>query len=233
MKPEKNEMKNSVNEWQHIPLHLKYRGMRNSLLPLILGLLFLGSCKDEPIPANPQEAQYVEIIYSYRAQKDQHFASADNSPLLQGDKEVFSGLKYFPVNPEMRFTLELHKFEQPDTIEIMTTGGSDRFAWRYGYFDFVVEKKTHRLYVYKFLDAKNNGYLFIPFLDQSAGKETYGGGRYLDLVENESGIYELDFNMAYNPSCAYGRKEYVCPIPPSENTLGIAIYAGEKAWLEK
>ncbi|MFQ5632240.1 MAG: DUF1684 domain-containing protein [bacterium] len=114
----------------------------------------------------------------------------------------------------------------------MTTNGKDRPALRYGYFAFEVEKNMHRLQVYKFLDnnSQYKPYLFVPFLDQTAGEETYGGGRYLDLEENETGVYELDFNFAYNPSCAYGRKEYICPIPPSENTLSIPIRAGEKAW---
>lgn len=226
-------MKCSAYKCQRTPTHPNIWGIRNSILLLIVGLFFLGSCKSERKPANPQEAQYFEKIYSFRTQKNKHFATAENSPLLKGDKEEFSGLKYFPVNPELRFSLKLHKFEQPDTIEIMTTGGADRQAWRYGYFEFNTESKMHRLIVYKFLDGKDDGYLFVPFLDQSAGEETYGGGRYLDLMENESGVYELDFNLAYNPSCAYGRKEYVCPVPPSENTLDIAIHAGEKAWFEK
>jgi hypothetical protein len=69
--------------------------------------------------------------------------------------------------------------------------------------------------------------LFIPFRDATSGSETYAAGRYLELTENTTGIYDLDFNRAYNPYCAY-REDYSCPLPPAENTLTVAIRAGEK-----
>lgn len=71
--------------------------------------------------------------------------------------------------------------------------------------------------------------LFIPFRDQTSGQETYGSGRYIDLAENTSGIYTLDFNRAYNPYCAYN-DTYSCPLPPAENTLAVPIRAGEKKY---
>ncbi|MFQ5676033.1 MAG: DUF1684 domain-containing protein, partial [bacterium] len=86
------------------------------------------------------------------------------------------------------------------------------------------------LQVYKLLDVQSKypGYLFIPFRDVTTGTESYPGGRYLDLQENDSQIYTLDFNLAYNPSCAYGKDGYSCPLPPAENTLDVAVLAGEK-----
>ena len=72
--------------------------------------------------------------------------------------------------------------------------------------------------------------LFIPFRDLTSGQETYASGRYIDLAENTSGAYELDFNRAYNPYCAYN-SAFSCPIPPAENTLALAIRAGEKKYL--
>jgi uncharacterized protein (DUF1684 family) len=65
------------------------------------------------------------------------------------------------------------------------------------------------------------------FTDLTSGAETYGGGRYIDLVRNVSGLYELDFNRAYNPYCYYN-ESYECPLPPRENRLPIAIRAGER-----
>jgi uncharacterized protein (DUF1684 family) len=65
-------------------------------------------------------------------------------------------------------------------------------------------------------------------MDATTGKESYPGGRYVDLEENEFGNYILDFNKAYNPYCAYGKEGYVCPIPPAENKLEVEIKAGEK-----
>jgi hypothetical protein len=71
--------------------------------------------------------------------------------------------------------------------------------------------------------------LFVPFRDKTSGSETYGAGRYLDIPENEVGVYELDFNRAYNPLCAYNAN-YVCPMAPRENWLDIKIEAGERLY---
>ena len=101
---------------------------------------------------------------------------------------------------------------------------------RYGYFEFQVGSKDCRLQVYRLEDSAARGAsLFVPFRDSTSGQETYGAGRYIDLKENTSGIYDLDFNRAYNPSCAYN-STYSCPVPPAENTLKVAIRAGEKKY---
>lgn len=189
-------------------------------------------CDSEPKPANPEEASYFQEVHRYREQRDRFFQTSPNTPLLKGDQENFDGLHYFPIKPAMRFALTLHKYGTPDTLYIMTTGGKDRPALRYGYFEFEAQQRQNRLQVYKFIDHEdpNDPYLFLPFLDQTSGEHSYGGGRYLDLRETVSDEYTVDFNYAYNPSCAYGRKDYICPVPPSENTLQIEIPAGEKAW---
>ena len=72
-------------------------------------------------------------------------------------------------------------------------------------------------------------YLLIPFTDTTNGKETYGGGRYIDFAIPASEMVTLDFNLAYNPSCAYSSR-YSCPIPPRENRLKAEIRAGEKTY---
>lgn len=193
----------------------------------LLLVLFLG-CETP----DPETQAYIERLQQARQQKDQHFAQAPNSPLPEKERGTFSGLRYFRIDPELRFTLPLQVYAAPDTFGMMTTDGTERQALRYGYFSFTIAATAETLHVYKFLDARPmyQHYLFVPFLDQTAGKESYGGGRYLDLNENESGVYVLDFNTAYNPSCAYGRSEFRCPLPPSENVLRVAVRAGEKAW---
>ena len=69
--------------------------------------------------------------------------------------------------------------------------------------------------------------LFVPFSDLTSGTETYAAGRYLDLDPTNTGLYEIDFNRAYNPYCAYN-ESYDCPYPPSSNRLKIPIRAGER-----
>ena len=70
--------------------------------------------------------------------------------------------------------------------------------------------------------------LFVPFKDLTNGKETYGAGRYMDIVKPRGDEAILNFNLAYNPNCAYGSEDFSCPIPPKENFLQAEIKAGEK-----
>ena len=70
--------------------------------------------------------------------------------------------------------------------------------------------------------------LFVPFADLTTGKDTYSAGRYLDIQPTRTGYYTIDFNLAYNPYCAYN-DTYECPYPPPSNRLKMAVRAGEKA----
>lgn len=113
-----------------------------------------------------------------------------------------------------------------------TNTGEIRSGLRYGYFEFRVEGQDCRLQVYRLEDAPDTGggaYLFVPFRDATSGIETYGAGRYIDLKENTSGVYDLDFNRAYNPYCAYNA-QFSCPVAPADNTLKVPVRAGEKKY---
>lgn len=146
----------------------------------------------------------------------------------------FGGVDYFPVNPAFQIEAKLFvdkgkKFKMPTS--------TDRKPWyrRYGYITFEVHGKQYSLTAYQNLALKKSkefkNYLFVPFRDLTSGISTYGGGRYLDLQIPSGSTLMLDFNTAYNPYCAYSYR-YSCPIPPAENTLPIAIPAGEKTPLE-
>ncbi len=76
--------------------------------------------------------------------------------------------------------------------------------------------------------ANEHGY-FLPFADSLAGVETYGAGRYLEPERNADGLLHVDFNIAYNPYCAYNEL-YSCPITPAENRIKVPIHAGEKVF---
>lgn len=178
-------------------------------------------------PPSPQDP-----ILQERMEKDAAFKSESNSPILPKDKPRFQGLAYYHLNPGLRFSVQLHRYPNPQHVRLGTNTGEIRNGLRYGYFDFHVEDQTCRLQVYRLEDVPDSGggpYLFIPFRDSTCGQETYETGRYLDLKENTSGFYDLDFNRAYNPSCAYN-SEFSCPVPPAENTLKVPIRAGEKKY---
>jgi uncharacterized protein len=202
--------------------------MRSSLPLVFLALLCFSGCSKPDAAINRGTAE--NSIERERKAKDEYFKSDPNSPIPQKDRARFQGLVYYPVDPGLKFSVRLMRYQSPEQVRLGTNTGEIRSGLRYGYFEFQVQGKKFRLQVYRLEDAPADGAgLFIPFRDSTTGVETYSAGRYLDLKENTSGIYDLDFNRAYNPSCTYDTK-YNCPVPPAENTLAIAIRAGEKKY---
>jgi uncharacterized protein (DUF1684 family) len=173
----------------------------------------------------------AEPLARARRERDRFFQSDPQSPIPVQDRKRFQGLAYFPVNPELRFRVKLNRYPAPARLRMATNTGEVRDALKYGYFEFSVGGQFCKLQVYRMEEISNPGqpYLFVPFRDATTGKESYDAGRYLELPENTSGIYDLDFNQAFNPSCAYGG-DYSCPIPPEENRLAVPISAGEKKY---
>jgi uncharacterized protein (DUF1684 family) len=100
---------------------------------------------------------------------------------------------------------------------------------RHGYFIFNYQDKEVKLNVYEGRSRDGEKYHSIWFTDKTTNEESYGVGRYLNFTKNDDPeyIYEIDFNKAYNPYCAYS-KEYSCAIPTKEDYLDIAVTAGEK-----
>lgn len=166
-------------------------------------------------------------IMEQRRKKDDYFKTSPESPLPAEIRPIFQGLEYYPINWNYRFEGPVHRYPDPEKFMIITTEGDKREALKYGYIRFFLNGKEFRLEVYRLLDLEEKDLLFVPFVDANVGKETYDAGRYIDLVEKPNGVYVIDFNSAYNPSCSYGGN-FPCPITPKENHLPIAIPAGEK-----
>ena len=165
-----------------------------------------------------------------RKEKDHWFRESHDSPIPHELRHSFSGLDYFPIDSTFRFRVKLNVYPKQEVLTFTTSKGSEQQFFRYGYFELTVDGTAVRLNAYKPVHSHGGGVsLFVPFRDATSGKETYGAGRYLDLEEQRSGVYDLDFNRAYNPYCAYS-DDYVCPLPPVENWLPVAIRAGEKTW---
>ncbi len=148
-----------------------------------------------------------------------------SSPLTAEQRASFQHLNYYPPNLNLVFKVKLLKSATQKKTGILATGGETRPAIEYGEFRFKVNGKSVALHVYKMLEDDPN-VLFVPFVDETCGKTSYAGGRYIDLQEDSSGVYKLDFNYAYNPYCAYNHN-YSCPIVPDENHIDVAIDAGE------
>ncbi len=170
-------------------------------------------------------------IEHLRREKDRFFKESHHSPIPPNEREAFTGLNYFPYNPELAFELELKELPTMEEVVMATSvSGEQSLYHKVGYFEFEVQGTTHRLSAYRSAHEHEVGRptLFIPFRDATSGKETYGAGRYLEVEVNPSGRYVLDFNLAYNPYCAYSDL-YICPLPPGENWLRVEIRGGEKA----
>ena len=163
-------------------------------------------------------------LEQYRAQKDGFFKTHPQSPLTPEQQQTFQGLRYFPENPELRLVAPIEPFADQQTIVMQTSTGDVREYTRYGRLPFQVEGQEAALTVY----ADGEAY-FLPFADALAGEETYGAGRYLEPEPLGDGRFLVDFNLAYNPYCAYN-DDWSCPITPRENRLAIPIRAGEKIY---
>jgi uncharacterized protein len=193
---------------------------------LILVITFSG-CSERNTP-DATVSSLKDPVLQERLAKDASFRAKSDSPIPEGLRANFQGLSYYPINPSLRFQTSLYRYSSPESIRMTTNTGEIRSGLLYGYFEFQAGGQICKLQVYRLEDASGSGpSLFIPFQDATSGKETYGAGRYLDFVENTSGVYDLDFNRAYNPYCAYNN-EYSCPLPPAENMLSVPIPAGEK-----
>lgn len=174
-----------------------------------------------------QSASEIQVL------RDQHFQElTDSASHLLTAEEIaeFQGLDYFDFNPnfqiQAQFTEDIgKKFKMPTSTDRLPV------YRRYGYVDFVVNGDTCHLEVYQNMALRKQkefkDYLFIPFRDLTSGTTTYGGGRYLDTHIPVSSSLLLDFNLSYNPYCAYSHR-YSCPIPPEVNSLKILVPAGEK-----
>ena len=172
-------------------------------------------------------------LAAFRADKDALFATHPQSPLPSRERPRFTGLRYFPYRPDLRFEVPLEP--DPDGQELLLPSSTDEpFRFRLvGRVRPVVAGERLSLGVY-WLTAYGGG-LFLPFRDATAGRETYGAGRYLlDTVKGAdlgAGAARLvvDFNYAYNPSCSYD-PTWSCPLSPPENRLELPIEAGERLW---
>ena len=163
-------------------------------------------------------------LTQFRAAKDDFFAHDPHSPLTSEQKAHFQGLKYYPENPDLRLEIPIERLDEKETIQIQTSTGYIQEYTRFGKINFQVEGQPVTLTVYE-----NDYGLFLPFVDSLAGSETYAAGRYLEPRSGTDGRYLVDFNLAYNPYCAYN-DAWSCPLTPWENRLKVPIRAGEKVF---
>lgn len=178
-------------------------------------------------------ARYAEELRQFRTRKDEFFASSAQSPIPAATRaSTFGGLAYFAPDVRFRVRAVLRPFANPDIVPLGSTKGDIRPQLRYGELIFTLDGRACRLTAYKDADDFESLALFVPFRDTTSGRESYGAGRYLETEEETAaeGVARhamLDFNLAYSPWCAYN-EAYSCTLPPAENTLPVAVTAGER-----
>lgn len=165
-------------------------------------------------------------LTEYRTEKDEFFRRHPHSPLAPEQRAGFIGLQYFPEDEALRMEVTVEPLEDQEPFQMQTSTGGVQTYTRHGRFRFEVEGEQAELTIYR----NENGY-FLPFVDSLAGKETYPAGRYLEPEALPGNRFFVDFNMAYNPYCAYNEM-WSCPLTPPENRLKVPIRAGEKLFPE-
>ncbi len=167
---------------------------------------------------------YTARIENIRTEKDKELLT--EGVIDDQDIENFKGLQYFPIDTNFRVKANIKKSDM-QLVNFGTTKTEIQTYYRFCELSFKIGDSTAHLMAYAF-DTSKVDMLFIPFRDKTTGKESYGGGRYIEMpYQGQQDVLTLDFNLAFNPYCHYN-KDYTCPLVPYENTLNIAITAGEK-----
>lgn len=161
------------------------------------------------------------------------YADAKTSPLMETDLKTFKTLDFYPLSSKYYVNAKFVKAKDEKVFEMKTSTSRKPRYIKYGTVFFSIDGVALKLNVYQDIELSKSDeykdYLFLPFSDKTCGKESYIGGRYIDLKIPKGNTILIDFNKAYNPYCAYNHK-YSCPIVPLENDLNVEIKAGVKTF---
>ena len=197
----------------------------NRFLLVLFSLLLILNCENKK--------RYDKSFTPFQKEMNEFFKDASISPLKEKDLKNFKGLDFFAFDSSYVVNAALIRTPEEKSFKMKTT--TDRLPEyiKYGIVTFDLFDKSYSLNIYKNLEDINKEgyreYLFLPFLDDTNGFESYGGGRYIDLDLPKGDNLVIDFNSAYNPYCVYDEK-YSCPIVPRDNYLSIKINVGVKAF---
>lgn len=193
----------------------------------MVAVIATAACTSGPGPID--EGPNRDAIQTWRADKDQYFKTHPDSPLLPEDKARFTALVYYDFDPDYRVPsfLTVDRSGPPVVIEMQTSTNQRRRMQKVGTLGFSLGVNSYTLTAFADEGTLSVDRLFIPFGDLTNKRETYGGGRYIELQRTPTGLYDLDFNRAYHPFCVYN-PTFDCPLPPKENRLDVEIRAGER-----
>jgi uncharacterized protein (DUF1684 family) len=196
----------------------------------IIALIWLSGAALGAEVSNPP-APDNEPVAQHRLKRDAFMRESPQSPFQAAPGVQFSPLKYFPPDRSWVFRSTLRLYETPEAVTIFDTKGRKREGVIFGYLTFSCEGRSHLLRIYRMPGPGGSAHYAIWFTDQTTGSTTYEVGRYLDFDKSDDPghNYTINFNLAYNPYCAYS-PAYGCAVPRKEDRLDLAITAGEKKW---
>ncbi len=188
-------------------------------LPVLAGLVWLSL-------GDGDDSDYTASVLSEIADRKKFLKTSSESPFIQFDQPYREPV-YFPVDSRYRVNAQVERIQKRELVTVGSSDGQSQTYQKFAWLNFSLLGEKQRLLVLKPYGLGQVDLFFLAISDLSSGESTYGGGRYLDIVIGKSNKVVLDFNLAYNPYCAYV-DDYVCPFPPSENMLNIVVEAGEK-----
>jgi uncharacterized protein (DUF1684 family) len=178
-----------------------------------------------------QEKFDLTVVEKFQKDLNVEYADVKTSPLMAEDLSQFKSLDFYPINEKVFVVAQFIRTKDEKPFGMPTSTVRKPMYVKYGEARFQMEGKEFKLNIYRSIElSKNSAYkdlLFLPFSDLTSGKESYIGGRYIDLKIPTGDTIAIDFNLSYNPYCAYNHK-YSCPKVPLENDLDIEIKAGVK-----
>lgn len=186
-------------------------------------VLLISACSSQP--ADPA-AQYAQTITKARAHKDEAFRNQPDEPVPPAQFDRFLPLSYYPPDQEFQVPASFRPSATRTPVKIPTSTGKLRDMEVVGTLEFTLKGQKFAMLALTEAGTPPDR-LFVPFTDTTSGTETYGAGRYLEIERSATGIYVIDFNLAFHPFCYYN-SSYDCPYPPAQNRLPIPIKAGEK-----
>ncbi len=199
--------------------------MMNKLTLLLLMLI-------SQLVSSQEVSGYTTEIRKFQVEINRGYKDPKESPLRGAHLVNFRGHPFFPISSKYKVQAKFMRTPDAVPFNIPTSSGDARPYVEYGEATFSMDGKTYTLKIYQSLEliqiAEYKNHLFLPFRDATNGKETYGGGRYLDLEIPEGDVIVIDFNKAYQPYCAYNAYDYSCPVVPAANALPYSVLAGVK-----
>lgn len=195
-----------------------------------ISFLFLISCTVSKQSKNEKERILaISEIETFQQHLSDKWTDPDTTPLKENEKENFQGIHFFPIDLKYRVNADFIEIKEGKTLPFPTSANKIKYFKEYGKVVFSLDSEQFELTLYQSDPPyeEDDDSLFLPFMDDTNGETSYGGGRYIDLsiYDIKKGKILIDFNQAYNPYCAYS-DYYNCPIPPKNNYLETEIKAG-------